>query len=437
MPPRDSANLVAVADEEPRDALTVLPLALPLPLSQRIWVSLPCDVRLRCREVARGWRDALAEPRLWTELDLTATSGVVARVTAALLQAAAARAGGQLERLSVAFDWKLRDALLPVFATNAVTLRLLRLESDNGRRFFTTGLLNPLLRAAPQQCVVEADVASGYAEELGKMLRNEPPFQAVRLQAFCISCPTMHATDIPALAAELAAHPSLRALMLSAPLHTFAALDAIVDVALSLPLRKLTLFRCGMLPASAVALARLLRAGDALRELSLSHTEQLLDAHVAALLADALRSNRTLTSLTLANIGLWHDADAAAALFGALVGHTSLTSISLSQNCAAGDAAAGAGTLLGALVAADAPLRVLDVSYSMLGDASMGPLVDALPQNTRLRELSCSIDDMSASLRAGLLMPALAANTSLQQLRTDHDEADAYIAARTAAAARS
>ena len=62
-----SANLGAADDEKPRDTLTVLPLALPTPLALRIWGAVPCDARLRCREVARGWHDALAEPRLWAE----------------------------------------------------------------------------------------------------------------------------------------------------------------------------------------------------------------------------------------------------------------------------------------------------------------------------------------------------------------------------------
>ena len=78
-----SATPSADADETPRDALTVLPLALPHTLTLRIWGALPCDVRLRCREVCPAWRDALAEPRLWSEVDLTETSGIVARVTPA------------------------------------------------------------------------------------------------------------------------------------------------------------------------------------------------------------------------------------------------------------------------------------------------------------------------------------------------------------------
>ena len=126
MPPRRSTSLAARVAHLPRDALTVLPLALPHVLATRIWGALPCDVRLRCREVCPAWRDALAEPRLWTELNLTATSGVVARVTPALLRAAAARAGGQLERLFVTYDDELQAALLAVVASNTDTRRAYR-----------------------------------------------------------------------------------------------------------------------------------------------------------------------------------------------------------------------------------------------------------------------------------------------------------------------
>ena len=117
---RRSATTGADAVEEPRDALTVLPLALLHALAARIWAALPADVRMRCREVCPAWRDTLAEPRLWTELDLTAASGV-ARVTPALLLSAAARAAGYLERLCVTHTEEMEAPLLAVVAANAET----------------------------------------------------------------------------------------------------------------------------------------------------------------------------------------------------------------------------------------------------------------------------------------------------------------------------
>ena len=61
--------------------------------------------------------------------------------------------------------------------------------------------------------------------------------------------------------------------------------------------------------------------------------------------------------------------------------------------------------------------------------------MDALPRNTHLRELVCRGNGMRAAFARKRLMPALAANTSLQKLVSGHAEADAFIAARTAAAA--
>ena len=425
MPPRESANLVADADEAPRDALTVLPLALPLALARRIWGAQPCDLRLRCREVARGWRDALAEPCLWTELDLTAAGGVVAHVTPALLLAAAARARGHLERLTVTYGGALKDELLAVATANASTLRLLCLQGDN---FIVEDDLKSLVRAVPQQCVIEASVSF---KDPRPLLLNSPPYQAVRLRALQTS-----ENDVGLLPAAMAAHPSLRELtLIGSGRVSFASLDALVDAALTLRLHKLDFFNCAVDSTTALALPRLLQANDALLEFSLSYARQLLDAQLAPQLADALHSNHTLTSLTLENVDFWHDADAAAELFGALIGHASLTSILLSLNRTDGGAGAVAGALYGALVAANAPLRMLDLMHNMLGDANLGPLVDALPRNTHLRELRCRGNAMSAAFMRERLMPALAANASLQKLDSGFAEANAFVAVRARAAA--
>ncbi len=89
MPPRRSARVVSAPARVP----SVLPL-LPHALASSIVVRVPVDTRLRCREVSPGWRDALsADKDLWTELDLSDTSGVAARISSALLRAASQRAG--------------------------------------------------------------------------------------------------------------------------------------------------------------------------------------------------------------------------------------------------------------------------------------------------------------------------------------------------------
>ena len=409
-------------------------LALPLPLPQRIWSSLPVDTRMRCREVCRAWRFALAAPRLWTELDLTAASGVVAHVTPELLRAAAARAGGHLEGLRVQYFHDcchdIAPPLLDVVAANADTLRYIRLE--RGYISAAVWLLEPLMRAVLRQCVVDADVQAGH-QNAGSMLRNEHPFQALRLRSLDFNGDdNMVAADVEAFAADIAAHPSLQELTLhNVALNTFAALDAVVDAALALRVPKLQLIGCRAGPASAIALPRLLRA-NALLELEVHQDTPVLDAHAAALVADSLRSNHSLTTLTLRGVRTWGGGrvGADAVLLSALVGHASLTSIALRTAIDDNDSAT-VGAQLGALVTADSPLRVLDLSNNDLDDDSLGPLVDALPRNTHLLELNISGNDMSDAFAQDRLMPALAANTALQTLQSGHSEPDDFIAART------
>jgi hypothetical protein len=71
MPPQRSAGVAAAAEPH---ATALAPL--PLGLAQRIFVSLPADSRARACCVCPAWRDALAEPALWTRLDLSDESGV-------------------------------------------------------------------------------------------------------------------------------------------------------------------------------------------------------------------------------------------------------------------------------------------------------------------------------------------------------------------------
>jgi hypothetical protein len=164
------------------------------------------------------------------------------------------------------------------------------------------------------------------------MLRNEPPFQPLRLRTVCIEFPACaDEASALALAADLAAHASMQRVELNgAPLRTHAALDAVVDAALARELKSFRFFHCRLLPVSAPALARLL-GGGALRELLFtSNGQQLLDGPSAALLGAALRANTTLTLLSFLNVGFWRDPDAAAAeLLSALTGHPSLCTLNL------------------------------------------------------------------------------------------------------------
>ena len=72
---------------------------LPLDLAERILVLVPVDSRLRCREVARRWRSALSDARLWRDLDMGKRSLSVPR-SIVLMQTASALAGGSLVRVA-------------------------------------------------------------------------------------------------------------------------------------------------------------------------------------------------------------------------------------------------------------------------------------------------------------------------------------------------
>jgi hypothetical protein len=152
-----------------------------------------------------------------------------------------------------------------------------------------------------------------------------------------------------------------------------------------------------------------------LTELAIHYANRaLLDAPAAALLGNALRANATLTALTLYSTQLWSDHAGAATLLGALTGHASLRQLGVTGEwlSMSEEDKLHAGMLLGALVAANAPaLTALDVSSSELSDDGMRPLFEALPRNSHLRTLNCSMNRISNAFAADVLLPAVRANT--------------------------
>jgi hypothetical protein len=410
---------------------------LPLPLVLHVFSLLPVACRLRCREVCRGWRAALTEhPSLWAALDLTRPGGGACDVR--FLRAAAACARGSLHTLRLACG---EDALLDgnsmlhelcaVAAANASTLRLLRLDTPKNVPCPECAELEHLLRAAPQLPALEAEVCCVGMDAARAVLRGEAPFAPLRAHTLTVVGGWGAVTDdeVFALAADVAAHrsPTSQLDLHRVPLSTPAALGAVVEALLARRLPRVGLSACSLGPASAPALARLLRC-DALTTLNLFNGGEeeapLLDAPSAALLGGALRANATLTSLSLDWVRLWEHADSAAALLGALTAHRSLRALSFAGNSASpfdGEAAEArreaAGAALGALLHANAPaLRTLDVSFCDLREAGMLPLLEGLRHNTHLRALNCEENDPCEVFERCALLPAVRANTSLQRL---------------------
>ena len=149
--------------------------SLPLPLALRIFALLPVDARLLAAAVCRAWRAMLAERSLWTRLDLAEGSGVARPKSIALLRAAAARAGGQLESLRYGLAGGLHPAeLLAVVAENEGTLRELKLVPED-EVCPVVDTVEELLRAAPGLRLLETSVHLSGIKAL-PLLRKQPPF---------------------------------------------------------------------------------------------------------------------------------------------------------------------------------------------------------------------------------------------------------------------
>jgi hypothetical protein len=407
--------------------------SLPHALLLRVFAALPADVRLRCAEVCRGWRDALSERSLWTRLDLSKTSGVAHRVTDALLRAAAAKACGALQALHISGSRHVtHTALLAVVTANAGALRELDAGDcryDNGHLFVQTEL-EALLRAAPHLQALLADMYTAHPEGAHSVLRNEGVFGPLRLgQLVLFFASDMSEAAVIELAQGVSGHTSLMQLELcNAVFEGVAALDAVVDAALACRLCAVWFDCCGLSPASAPSLARLL-GSSALKELYIAGTcrlgagQPLLDEPAAVLLASALQRNTTLEELRLFGLGLWADRVAACALLNALVAHPSVRDLVLSEDAVGAEQQAAAGLAVSALVAANTPaLHNLSVSKCDLRDVGLAPLAHALRRNTHLKLLGCWGNGASEAFAREQLLPAVCARDGLLLKTSRHDD---------------
>ncbi len=224
-----SADLAATAEQA---SLTLS--ALPLSILLCVFSLLPVTWRARAACVCRGWRAALSEPSLWQRLDLNYEAR---DVTDAILFGAAAKARGRLLSLDVSWQRHVSfEALLAVVEGNAGTLRELRVGTGNS--FYGCTLLDgphveQLLQAAPQLEACHARVLVNVADAR-RMLRNEPPFERLRLHTLTVRCEEETEETVMALVSDLASfHASLTTLKMWNLPDVPAVLDAVVDVALA------------------------------------------------------------------------------------------------------------------------------------------------------------------------------------------------------------
>ena len=187
---------------------------LPRGFVRAVFLLLPVDARLRCCEVSRAWRALLADASLFTSLTLSVCSGL-SRFSWPLLRAAVAMAGGQLraldvtgQRLGVLTDLELE--MLEIVVANAATLTDLRVNTEG---WWSVDDLRLLLEVAPALLLLEISVEFDDDLQLVRaMLRNEPPFEALRLRRLYMHTSLDVAADVITFGSDLRCHASLEML---------------------------------------------------------------------------------------------------------------------------------------------------------------------------------------------------------------------------------
>ena len=429
-----SVHVEAAADLISPDAATLA--SLPLPLAQRIFLALPVDARGRASCVCRAWRDVLAEPALWTRLDMSDVDVEWQRF-AAMLQGAAGRARGGLSNLDLSQRHVELEMLLPVLTANAGSLRELHLKCLGSSVFSVTP--EAVVVAAPLLQVLTVEEVSCKWEEAPRLLRAEPPFAALQmrrsLEVRFSGQGTRHGGmervgPFAVALADAALRPALCHVCVSdADIAQPALMGALVDAAVARRLRELKFSGCT--PPDAASLARLLAQGSlSVLHFSSSHGEVFDAAGAAALVADALRVNTTLTELMLCEAYLCADMSGTGVLLGALVGHPSLRGIVIIGEEPAERDRVVFGAALAALIAADAPaLRDLTCYNTALGDEGLEPIVEALALNRHLADLDVCGNGISEAFARERLLPAVRANTGLRELKVNDDLDDEVVPA--------
>ena len=407
------------ADADPICADAVTFASLPLPLARLIFLALPVDARGRASCVCRAWRDALADPSLWSRLDMTVVS-VARQCFPSFLDGAARRARGQLRLLDLSNQRVTPNVLLPVLTANAGSLRELHLHTlcSVGNAHFPA--FQAVVAAAPLLQALTAEDVRCFWQEAPRMLRAEPPFAPLQVFGLTVnfwSDGVFGGMERVGPFAAALADASLQPALLRLRVRYSLTVGALVDAALARRLRELSLEHCTA-PAAA-PLARLLAEGSlALFEIqTLSGDAPLFDVAGAALVAGALRMNTTLTKLVLYCARLCVDARVAELLLEALVGHPTLRELKVSGEYIIAGNGSTVGAALAALIAADAPaLQVLDCPCNRLGDVGLAPIVDALALNHHLRTLDVYLNFMSEAFARERLLPAVRANATLRKL---------------------
>ena len=429
MPPRRSAR-VAAAAELRSCAFPQLPLSVEL----LIFSFLPVDQRLRCAEVSRGWRATVAQPALWRRVDMSHTSGVT-RVTDALLGAVVSRAGSALAVLDLSETYLSRESVLLALHAAAAAGNVVQELHVPSREYLYVPDVNSVLAAAPELRELHANVRC-QPPDADVLLEGRPPFAPLRLRRFSLfpswGLPSERLL-LPSALADARVQPGISGLsLLGFNLDAQGMMETFADAVCARPrLQSLRFTGCDFSSPAYPGLARILGDGG-IADLRLENLDP--DDAMASVICDGLRaSSSVLTKLLLGS------AHVSAPLLRALVAHQSLCYLTL--HASHPENVAEIGEALAALIAADAAaLKALDLQSCVLNANGLGPLFDALPRNSHLRTLECSLGGgnlyFSTEFTHERMLPAVRANTSLRTLEIHGyideavDEAMRIVAAR-------
>ena len=167
--------------------------ALPHAVQLRIFGLLPLDTRLRCIEVSRAWRSTLQDTAAWTHVVLPPDFSPVRRVVLSStpqqqLQAAVARSGGMLQVLDTRHvEIEPLDVLRLVIEPGLGSM--LRELHFSLEKVVSQQHIVQIINAAPELQVLSVAVnwKEGNITGAASMLRNEPPFQAVRISTLVLN----------------------------------------------------------------------------------------------------------------------------------------------------------------------------------------------------------------------------------------------------------
>ena len=205
---------------------------LPLAVALHIFSYVPLFARARAALVCRAWRDIVADPELWTVLDLSPASGMAQPVWDATLLGAAALARGQLTVLRLDDCRVLTDeARLAVVTANAGSLRELSCQFEYDHAYLSSVHVGHLAAAAPKLVALKVDVHATAVVLVISMLKSEAPFGAVKLRRLFITedrAASPGDVEVLEFCAALSTHASLNRLVIcNMPLGTPAAINAL------------------------------------------------------------------------------------------------------------------------------------------------------------------------------------------------------------------